>query len=170
MNEYSVEVLPAPVGPLATMKPAGGRRDPGPWSAWPRRAELLEGDQGLPRQDAEHDLLPERAREGRRAEVDGVVRGRERELAVLRYPALRDVHSGEDLDARDQLERDVGGDALLLDHLAVDAEADVQPISLRLEVDVARLGLHRAAYDLVEDEDGALLEEIVHRSGLYLAR
>ncbi len=97
--------------------------------------------------------------------MDGVAFRRERELSVLGHAALRDVHAREDLDARDDLGGDVEGNALLLDHLAVHAEADVHAIALRLEMDVAGVGADRAADDFVEDDDGALLEVLAHDGG-----
>src|SRR5262249_4538530 len=111
---------------------------------------------------SQHDLLAERARERRRAEVDRLAVRKERELAVLRHAALRDVHAREHLHARHDLGRDVEWNALLFDHLAVDAEAHVEAIAFRLEVNVASLRTHRTTDDLVEDDDRALLEDVGH--------
>jgi hypothetical protein len=49
----------------------------------------------------------------------------------------------------------------LLEHFAVHPEPDVEPLALGLEVDVARLRANGATNDLVENEDGALLENVI---------
>ena len=121
--------------------------------------ELLEPDQLLPEEQAEHDLLAEDAGEARGAQVDPCVRGGlHRELPVLREAPLGDVHPGENLHPRHDLGRDVRRERAVLDHRAVDPEADEHPIALRLEVDVARPLDRGAPHDLVEQDDDVLLD------------
>ena len=76
--EYSVVVLPEPVGPVTRMMPFGSLDHLLPALAVVAgEAQLLEiADQHFGREDPHHDLLAERRRHGRDAQLDLLAVGR----------------------------------------------------------------------------------------------
>ena len=99
--------------------------------------QLLQGDQGERLvQHSQHHHLAVGAVGGGDAEVDVFAFDADGELAVLRAPALGDVHAGEHLQSRDQRRVNAQGERLHLVEKAVDAIADAQVGLLGLQVDV----------------------------------
>ncbi len=84
-----------------------------------------------------HDLFAEQRRAGADAKVDGAILGQPHlDAAVLRHAALGDVEARHDLEARDDLDRELH--RRLRDFLqhAVHAGADAEGLFVGLEVDV----------------------------------
>ena len=111
IDEYSVLVLPLPVGPVTSTMPHGF------WIASSKLGERLRLEAELGHvehqlvlvEQPHDDLLAEQRRQARHAEVDllrpaGVVEA-DLDAAVLRQPLLGDVQLGHDLDARGDRDR-----------------------------------------------------------------
>ena len=143
-EEYSVFVLPDPVGPVTSTMPYGlqdralelGQR-------LRLEAELGHVEQQVVLVEQTHDdLFAEQRRQGRNAEVEllllAVLAVLDLDAAVLRQPLFADVELGHDLDA--------AGDRVVQLHRRghdvvqnpVDAEPDAQFLLVRLDVNVAR--------------------------------
>ena len=170
---YRVVVLPEPVGPLHTIIPYGLRTiDRYRSYVGSRHAELgqLLHRAALVEQPQHRGLAPD-GRAGRDAHVDADAVDRHLELAVLRTPALDDVHLGHDLDAADQLG---AGRRRKAEHLAqrtVDPVADADPPVGRLDVDVGRAVAQRLGDDLVDElDDRRVVGGADDRFDLLLAR
>ena len=143
--EYSVVVLPLPVGPVTRMMPCGRaisccqarRRAP------PKPSASSALDRGLGVEDAHHHLLAEGGGQGRQAHLDLAAGAFDAfgplglDAAVQRPALLDHVHAAEQLDARRH--RAHHRQRHLVDGVqhAVDAKADRAHVAPRLEVDVA---------------------------------
>jgi hypothetical protein len=125
------------VGPAAHLVPAA--------LVLLREAELAEvAHQHLGIEDAHHQLLAERRRQGGDAKLDVAGLRRARLDAPVLGPALLDhVHAREDLDAAGHRREHRGRDLVDLVQHAVDAEAHDALVAARLDVDVARALLER---------------------------
>ena len=107
--------------------------------------------QGLPVEQAQHQLLPVDHRQGGHPHIhDAPVHG-ELEAPVLGQPPLRDVHGGQDLDAGDHPGIEgLGRRGHLLQH-AVHAQAHRDLLFVRLEMDVAGPVAHRLQQQQVHE-------------------
>src|SRR5262249_11794573 len=116
-------------------------------------SELIEPDERFGVEDPKHSVFAERSRQNRYAKVDGSWRARRpsRRLVVSRHDAsvlggatLRDVQTGQDLDARDGLV-DVAladGGRELPQH-TVDTHANIDVTLIAFDVQVTRAGRDR---------------------------
>jgi hypothetical protein len=163
--EYSVVVLPEPVGPVTSTMPCGrvtnSRQVASSVSA--ELAEFLDHDVRV--EDAHDDLLAERGRHARQTQLDFATALRARlDAAVLRAALLGDVHAAEDLDARGHRGHHRRRQLEHLVHDAVDAEAHVAHVAARFEVDVRRALLERVLQQPVDDvHDMAIVDADVAR-------
>ena len=141
MAEYSVVVLPDPVGPVARKMPCGLRMIAvQPLQVVLGEAELVQvGPRAALVQDAQDDRLAELGGQGRDAHVDGAAVHRDGDAPVLGQTPLGDVHLGHDLDARGEGGLVLARDGVHLVQRPVDAVVDDQRVAARLEVDVAGL-------------------------------
>ncbi len=159
IDEYSVFVLPEPVGPgdehhaprLLDRRLELGER-------LGLEAELRHVEHQLVLVEETHDdLLAEERRQARHAEVDvlrhAVVLEADLDAAVLRQALLRDVELRHDLDARRDRVAELHRRLHDVVEQAVDAVADAQLLLVRLDVDVAGALLDRRHQDDVHQLD-----------------
>ncbi len=135
-------------------------------------AELVVVERhGAAVEHAQHDGLAVQRGNGGHAEVDLRAAHGQLDAAVLRQAALGDVQPGHDLDARGDGRGQSAGGAIDLVQHAVVAVAHAQPVLEGLEMDVGRLGLHRAGDDLVDQADHRRLAgQILQALGVLLQR
>ena len=162
--EYSVVVLPEPVGPVTSTMPYGFliaylKSSSGLMS---KPSFVMSSCSVRLVEETHDDLLAEQRRQDADAEVHlAVAADLELDAAVLRQAALGDVERGHDLEARRdrvaQLER---RPHLLLED-AVDAEPHAEALLVRLDVDIRRLLLDRRQQDRVAELDDRRLAGLV---------
>ena len=159
-TEYSVVVLPLPVGPVTSRMPSGRAsirlsvfRCAWCRPSWSRRTMRL-----FPVQDAQHDVLAVDGRLRRHAEIDRPAGQVERDAPVLRCAGLGDVHAAHDLQAHRHRRPVVLVQAAHLPQHAVDAIADAQERALGLEVDVGRAPLYRVGEQRVDQAHDRLAD------------
>ena len=159
IEEYSVLVLPDPVGPVTSTMPHGFEM--AVLELLKRlglEPELRHVEHQLRLVEQTHDdLLAEERRQTGDAEVDvahlAAVLEADLDAAVLRQPLLRDVQLGHDLDARGDRIAELHRRLHDVVENAVDAVADAQFLLVRLDVDVARALLDRRHQDHVHQLD-----------------
>ena len=159
IDEYSVFVLPLPVGPVTSTMPHGfaiaassfvsesGSKPSFVMSSislsLSSRRRTIFSPKSVGRQDdAEVDLL------GR-----AVVGEPDLDAAVLRQPLLGDVELGHDLQARRDRVAELHRRRHHVVENAVDAEPDAELLLVRLDVDVARALLDRGHQHQVHQPD-----------------
>ena len=133
-------VLPDPVGPVTRMMPslADSRLRIARLLLRVHAERVQAQHGGALAQHPDDDLLAQRGRQGRDAEVHRLAVHRDPGAAVLRPEPVGDVESGHDLDAGDQRQPGVARDLHHLPQHAVDAVAHHHAALDRLDVDVAR--------------------------------
>jgi hypothetical protein len=129
-------------------------------------ADVAEHDVGI--EDAHDDLLAERGGKRRDAEFDLLAAVLRRDAAVLRAALLRDVHPAHRLEARGDGEVDELRHALDLVEHAVDAEADLRELALRLDVDVGGARVVRVLEEVVDGVDDVRVGGLDLGAGLEL--
>ena len=154
-DEYSVVVLPEPVGP-GDQQDAVRLVDQLVHQLLGARihAERIQLEAaGLLVEQTQHHALAVTGGDRRHAHVDRAAGDAQRDAAVLRQALLGDVELRHDLDARDHQRRD---GAARLQHFAqhaVDAEAHDQAVLERLDVNVGGVVLDRLRQDRVDQLD-----------------
>ena len=158
--EYSVVVLPEPVGP-------GDQDDPvrlldhlvPALAILVAEAELLEvAHQYFGCEDAHDDLFAESRRHGRDAQLDLPARGRHRlDASVLRTAPLDDLHARQELDAAGHRQQHRDRNRVDLVQDAVDAETHDAKVAPRLDVDVGSALLEGVLPQPVDDVDDVLV-------------
>ena len=151
--------LPEPVGPVTSMMPCGltmiSRMAASSIGENPSLSRLKKDLSA--RQQTQRNALAVNRRDSGDTDVDFLALDADVDAAVLRQPLLGDVHSGHDLDARN----DRGLVALQLRRHrrlvqdAVDAVADAQFVFRRLEMNIRRAIFERFPDDLVDELDDA---------------
>ena len=105
-----------------------------------RETEVRELQQlGVAREQAQHDFLSVNRRKRRDAQVELAIAPVVEDAPVLRQAALRNVQIRHDLDLVDDRGVAAPVEHVLLDELAVDAQADAATLLVGLEMDVARI-------------------------------
>ena len=105
-----------------------------------RETEVRELQQfGMARQQAQHDFLSVNRRKRRDTQVELAIAPVVEDAPVLRQAALRNVQIRHDLDLVDDRGVAAPVEHVLLDELAVDAQADAATLLVGLEMDVARI-------------------------------
>ena len=100
-----------------------------------------------------HALLAEHRRGRRHPHVEVVALDGELDLAVLRAPALDDVHVGHDLDPADQRGRHRDRERQHFVQRTVGPDAHAHTLLLRLDVNVGAAVAHGLLEDQVDDLD-----------------
>ena len=156
--EYSVVVLPEPVGPVTSTMPDGR------WisSSQVCVSSVRESEFGVAAhddlgiEDPHDELFAECRRQRRKADLDlaaGIGAGRDLGLdtAVLRPTLLDDVHASEQFDAARHRGHHAGRHLVHLVQHAVDAEARHAELAARLQMDVAGALIERVLQQPVDD-------------------
>ena len=157
-------VLPLPVGPVTTTRPCGRTSQRSKRVALVgQEPELGEiADEHARIEHAHHDLVAERGRDRRDAELHLRLSARRADAPVLR-PLQRDVEAAHDLEAVRDRAVDRLGDAVDRVEHAVDPHADDRLLAPRLEVDVAGALLERVVKQVLhrgDDRLGGCLERL----------
>jgi hypothetical protein len=116
-------------------------------------------------QDPDHDLLAQRRRQGRDAEVHRLAVHRDPGTPVLRPQAVGNVEARHDLDPGDQRDAGVARDLHDLPQHAVDPVADDDPSFDRLHVHVAGPAGHAVSQHHIHQADDRPLARLLGGGG-----
>ena len=159
--EYSVVVLPEPVGPVTRMMPCGlaDHLAPALRSSSSEKPSSLKSLTSTSGSKIRITSFSPKAvgRVDRRSSTSSPSGVRGLDAAVLRAALLDHVHAPEDLDAAGHRRHHRRRDLVDLVQHAVDAEAHVADVAPRLDVDVARALLEGVLEQPVADVDDVLV-------------